>query len=77
MSCDSTIAICGMNAICGIFIRMCATFTFVTLLPLYHPRPVFNECIQFYLCEILATYGYSIVVIVYRRIAVDGGPRLR
>ena len=26
MSCDSPIAICGMNATCGIFIRMCAIF---------------------------------------------------
>ena len=74
MSCDSSIAICGMNAICGIFIRICAIFSFDTQLPVYHPHPVFHECIQFYLCEILATSGCSIVVIAYRRIAVDGGP---
>ena len=27
LGCESTIAICGMNATCGIFIRMCAIFS--------------------------------------------------
>ena len=49
MSCDSTIAICGMNAICGISIRMCAPPPFVTQL-LVHPHSQTYECILLYLC---------------------------
>ena len=65
LGCESTIAICGMNAICGISIRMCAPTPFVTQL-LVHPHSQTYECILLYLCAYSRFYSSgSLIVINY------------
>ena len=48
MSCDSPIAICGMNATCG-FSSACVPSPFVTQLPDHLPHSQTYECILLYL----------------------------
>ena len=48
MSCDSPIAICGMNATCG-FSSACVPSPFVTQLPDHLPHSQTYECIPLYL----------------------------
>ena len=51
MSCDSPIAICGMNATCG-FSSACVPSPIVTQLPNYLPHSQTYECIFLYLYAI-------------------------
>ena len=74
MSCDSPIAICGMNATCGIFIRICAIFSFITLLPLIILIPCVTSASSVSsLCLITLFSGSTNAYHCFgRRIAMDG-----